>query len=85
MYTNIDHARGLHAVSQALQFWGPLYDVIFMHLELSLKYNDFLFNGQWYIQSTGTSISHDLAPHYADVGMANFEEALHKTPLKPCT
>jgi hypothetical protein len=43
MYTNIDHAKGLNAVSEALQFPRPLYDGIMQLLELSLKNNDFLF------------------------------------------
>ena len=86
MYTNIDHAKGLNAVSEALQFRGPLYDGIMQLLELSLKNNDFLFNGQWYIQATGTSMGRDWAPHYADIYMAKFEkEALYKAALKPHT
>ena len=28
MYANIDHAKGFHPVSKALQFRGPLYDGI---------------------------------------------------------
>jgi len=28
MYTNIDHAKGLNAMSDAFQFRGPLYDGI---------------------------------------------------------
>ena len=37
MYTNIDHTKGLMAVSEALGFRGPLYDGIMQLLELSLK------------------------------------------------
>ena len=55
-------------------------------LDLSLKGNDFLFNGEWYIQTFGTSMDRDWAPHYADSYMAKFEkEALLKCPLKPHT
>ena len=28
MYTNIDHAKEFNAMSEALQFWGPLFDGI---------------------------------------------------------
>jgi len=79
MSTNIDHAKGLNAVSETLQFQGSLYDGIIQLLELSLKNNDFLFNGQWYIQATDTSMGRDWAPHYADIYMAKFEKgALYK-------
>ena len=47
---------------------------------------DFFYNGQWYIQATGTSMGRDWAPYYADIQMANFEkEALYKATLKPHT
>jgi hypothetical protein len=59
MYTNIDHDKGLTAVSEAIGLRGPLYDGIMQLLELSLKNNDFMFNGEWYLQTTGTSIGHD--------------------------
>ena len=86
MYTNIDHTKGLMAVSEALGVRGPLYDGIMQLLELSLKNNDFLFNNEWYLQITGTSMGRDWAPHYADIYMAKFEkEALLKAPLKPHT
>jgi len=86
MYTNIDHTKGLKAVAEALTFSGPFFDSIMELLELSLKNNDFLFNGEWYLQKTGTSMGRDWAPHYADIYMAKFEkEALLKCPLKPHT
>ena len=86
MYTNIDHDKGLTAVSEAVGLRGPLYDGIMQLLELSLKNNDFMFNGEWYLQTIGTSMGRDWAPHYADIYMAKFEkEALHKSPLKPHT
>ena len=37
VYINTDHAKGLHAVSEALQFRGTLYEGIMQLLELSLK------------------------------------------------
>ena len=85
MYTNIDHAKGLQAVREVLT---PcvIYDSVIELLDLSLKSNDFMFNGEWYIQKVGTSMGRDWAPHYADIYMAKFEkEALQKCPLKPHT
>jgi len=55
-------------------------------LEITLKGNDFLFNGEWYLQNTGTSMGRDWAPHYADIYMAKFEKEVHlKCPLQPPT
>jgi len=68
MYTNIDHANGLQAVREIIKRC-PLYDL----LDLSLKSNDFLFNGEWYIQKVGTSMGRDWIPHYADIYMQNLK------------
>ena len=83
VYTNIVHAKGLNKVCETLQFRGTLYASTMQLLELSLKYNDFLFNDQWYNQATGTSMDRDRASHYADIYMGKFEkEALYKAALK---
>jgi len=74
MYTNISHPKGLSAVREALGSSNILNDVVLELLNLSLKNNDFLFNGEWYIQNTGTSMGRDWAPHYTDIYMAIFEK-----------
>ena len=85
MYTNISHEKGILAVKEA---FNDLYfsDAILELLELSLKNNDFVFNNEWFVQTSGTAMGVDYAPHYADIYMAKFEkEALQKCPLKPHT
>lgn len=86
MYTNIDHEKGLEAVSQAFKEYEktPKYDAVMKLLELSLKRNDFQFNDKCFLQTSGTSMGKKWAPHYADIYMAKFEkDALEKCPLKP--
>jgi hypothetical protein len=88
MYTNIDHDKGLAAVREVLS--GKLDETtmgfILQLLEITLKNNDFTFNGEWYLQTCGTAMGVDYAPHYADIFMAKFErEALLKCQHKPHT
>ena len=53
-------------------------------LELGLKKNDFLFNGQWYLQTSGTAMGKKFAPSYANIYMAEFEqEVLEKATKLP--
>ena len=58
MYTNIDHAMGLQA-SRDIMSQCQLFDLIIEPLDLSLKSNDFMFNGERYIPKVVTSISRD--------------------------
>ncbi len=89
MYTNINHDKGLEATREALgrvSYTNDKYKAIVELLEISLKCNDFEFNGDFYLQTLGTSMGKKWAPHYADIYMAKFEkDALQKCPLKPHT
>ena len=87
MYTNIDNEGGLAAVKKAF-ISNPdscrSDDHILQLLELSLKSNDFLFNNETYLQTSGTAMGKKFAPSYANIFMANWEtEALNKSYLKP--
>lgn len=83
MYTNIEHDYGLSAMRDAIPSFPP-YDSIMELLELTLKSNDFLFDGQWYLQSRGTAMGTDFAPHYADTVLAKFErQVLAECQFKP--
>ena len=86
MYTNIDNDLGIEAIKEALPNLNAPFDSIVELLEIILTSNDFLFNGQWYLQTRGTAMGVDFAPHYCDIVMAKFErEALAKCPHKPHT
>lgn len=87
MYTNIDHESGLEAVKQAFKDNpNPIRpdQHILELLELSLKTNDFVFNGDIFLQLKGTAMGKKYAPSYANIFMAHFEkEAMKKSYLKP--
>ena len=49
-------------------------------LELSLLHNDFVFNDQWFLQTSGSAMGKKYAHSCANIYMANLEyEALHPT------
>ena len=87
MYTNIDHESGLAAVKNAFENnpdpLRPDQHILDL-LELSLKKNDFQFNGETFLQIKGTAMGKKYAPSYANIFMAHFEtQALKKCYLKP--
>ena len=89
MYTNIDHESGLAAVKKAFQNHPdpcrPDQEILDL-LELSLKNNDFQFNGETFLQVKGTAMGKKFAPSYANIFMADFETgAMKKCYLKPST
>lgn len=86
MYTNIDHELGIQSVKDVFPHLNPPFDSIIELLELTLKSNDFVFDGKCYLQVRGTAMGVDYAPHYSDIFMAKFEkDALDKCPFKPHT
>jgi len=87
MYTNIDHESGLAAVKKAFEEnidpRRPDQHILDL-LELSLKNNDFQFNGETFLQTKGTAMGKKYAPSYANIFMAHFEtEAMKKCYKKP--
>ena len=86
LYTNIQPGKGLEALEKVYKRAGlhmPLVEIKRL-LELSLTHNDFQFDGQWYLQVSGTAMGKKYAPNYANIFMANFEfEVLEKAPHKP--
>lgn len=84
MYTNINVDQGIQAVREALDSPLSLYKYVLELLEISLKTNDFQFNGDTFLQLCGTAMGRDYAPSVANIFMAKWEcEALAKCPLKP--
>ena len=87
MYTNIDHQSGLEAVKKAFEKYpNPSRpdEHILKLLELSLKNNDFQFNGDTFLQIKGCAMGKRFAPSYANLFMAYFEtEAMKKCYLLP--
>jgi len=84
MYTNINVDEGVKAVREVLNCSISLNQFILELLEISLKTNDFQFNGDTYLQLCGTAMGRDYAPSFANIFMAKWEkDALAKCPLKP--
>ena len=77
MYTNIDNEDGLLAVkSFFLKYPDPSRPDIYILqlLRICLENNDFLFDGQFWLQRSGTAMGKIFAPSYANLFMAWVEE-----------
>ena len=48
-------------------------------LELILLQNDFLFNDQWFLQTSVTAMGKKYAPIFANIFMANLEDEVLRT------
>lgn len=87
LYTNIDNTAGLAAVKQAFDThpdWDRPDKQILELLDISLKYNDFQFNSDFYLQVHGTAMGKIFAPNYANIFMAEWEgKALAKCTKLP--
>ncbi|CAJ0936692.1 unnamed protein product [Ranitomeya imitator] len=77
LYTSIDHARGLEAVSQKLlstHFSSDAREFIMELLKLVFTKNYFLFGDSFYLQLRGTAMGANMAPAYANIVMSVLEE-----------
>ena len=87
LYTNIDSTDGMKSVENAFENHPDpkrpdpqLLDL----LNICLKFNDFKFNDEWFLQVGGTAMGKKFAPNYANIFLAQWEqEALSKSPQKP--
>ena len=86
LYTNIQSQKGLKALERVYRKseLSMPFEEIKRLLEISLTHNDFEFNGQWYLQVSGTAMGKKYAPNYANIFMADFEqEIMSKAEHKP--
>ncbi len=87
LYTNIPHDDGIQACFEALERRpiklppsGELCDL----LKLTLTSNNFVFNGDNFLQVSGTLMGGKYAPPYATIFMGKLEQELISSfPLKP--
>lgn len=87
LYTNIDIKAGLATVKKIFEKYPkrnrPDEEVLQL-LEINLTRNDFVFDGEFYLQVKGTAMGKRFAPAYANIFMATWEEeALAKCPKQP--
>ena len=76
LYTNIQPNNGLEALRKLYDKYDASmpFEEINRLLELSLFHNDFLFNDQWFLQTSGTAMGKKYAPSFANIFMANLED-----------
>ena len=80
LYTSIPHKLGLKAIKYWINKRRDLIDDRFSEefileaIELMLKNNNFLFNGEMYTQLIGTAMGHVFAPQYACLVIGYLEE-----------
>ena len=92
LYTNINNKEGLAAVAEVLAktkhkdlnfSLRPDKEIMDL-LKVSLKNNDFIFNDDWYLQTSDTAMGKKFAPTNANIFMAKWEEeALKKARKQP--
>lgn len=87
LYTNIDIQAGIASVKKIFDKYPdpkrPDKELLQL-LEINLMRNDFMFNGQYYLQIKGTAMGKKFAPAYANIFMANWEEVVFtKCQQKP--
>lgn len=87
LYTNIDIQRGINSVKKIFsKFPDPTRpdEELLELLKINLTRNDFVFDGEFYLQILGTAMGKKFAPAYANIFMANWEqEVFSKCPKKP--
>lgn len=78
LYTNIDTDLGLKAVADVLSTKPdpsrPDHFILEL-LELTLRRNDFEFNGKHFLQISGCAMGRKYSPAYADIYMADWEKS----------
>jgi hypothetical protein len=76
LYTNIPHDEGIEACREV---WNnrisqrPSIESLIQLLEHVLKFNNFVFNGEYYLQISGTAMGTKMAPSYANIFMGRLE------------
>lgn len=87
LYTNIVIEKGLKTVKKFLKKYPEENrpdEELLQLLDINLNRNDFEFNGDYYLQIKGTAMGKKFAPSYANIFMADWEEAaLKECPTKP--
>ena len=78
LYTNMDLDRTLTVVRQAFARHPdpsrPDPEILQL-LEITLKNNDFTFNGEWFLQKVGTAMGKNYAPGLADLYLEEMDQA----------
>ena len=78
LYTNIPNKEGIRAVAKTLAKYKPgaqhpNNQSLIQLLDLVLNKNNFEFNGEHYLQTSGTAMGARVAPSFANTFMGDFE------------
>lgn len=85
LYTNIDIEAGMNAVKRMFERYPDPKrpdEELLQLLDINLKRNDFMFDGQFYLQIKGTAMGKRFAPAYANIFMSIWEEEVFLKCLK---
>ena len=80
MYTNIDNTQGLRCLRRIFDTNpDPARpdDLLLDFISVSLSGNDFLFDGVYWLQNSGTAMGKMFAPAYANLFMTAIEQDFH--------
>lgn len=86
LYTNMDLNRTLSVVKQAFrQYPDPERpdQQLLKLLEITLKNNDFTFNGEWFLQKVGTAMGKTYAPGLADLYLKKLDKMATSYRIPP--
>ena len=75
LYTNMDNNRCIEVVNQflATKYDNSLTNNIIDLLKINLFGNDFVFNNQLYLQTSGVAMGKAFAPHLANIYLHDFD------------
>jgi hypothetical protein len=85
LYTNMPHDDGIvtcRTMWEQRTAHEPPTECLVEMLTLVLKYNNFTFDANHYLQINGTAMGTIMAPSYANIFMGNLEERLLLSSLK---
>ena len=77
LYTNMTHDRMLSVTRRQFRRYpasGRPDERLLELLDLTLRSNDFVFNGEWYLQICGTAMGKAYAPSLADEYLEEFDD-----------
>ncbi|XP_071155741.1 uncharacterized protein [Mytilus edulis] len=84
LYTNIPHDDGIEACREVWNSRNTLHpptECLIQLLTLVLKCNNFVFNGEHFLQVNGTAMGTKMAPSYANIFMGKLEQRILNASL----
>ena len=86
LYTNMTHERMLNVTRRQFERFpvaGRPDQHLLDLLDVTLKSNDFVFNGEWYLQICGTAMGYPASPSLANEYLEEFDSGAHRYSVVP--